>query len=461
MSFAGGYFYSDAGIVATGRGGAFVAGADTQFAQYYNPAGLIRIKDPTINLGLSGVQQKVDFTRCQPTDDPMAAACSGDPAFFEPVSNQASPFVIPQIGFAMPFGKRIGFGFGFYSPFAPSSEYDPEGPQRYGVKETSIYQFSVGPSVAVKVHDTFTLGLGLQWKYLSITQSLDIVAPGLGTLDFQGQFDNPEDIGVSATVEDLFTPGFNAGLLFEPVKPLSIGLAVQPPTRFRARGEGTLDFTGTALEPLLAETIYTDDDVALEIQLPLVLRAGVAVRPISRLEIEAAVVYQRWSSLTDLLVDDIDIAVEPTDTGGALIPEEERQVDNSIALPTGFRDTVSLRLGAEARVHQALEVRAGGFWETGSLADEDISVSLMDPNKVQLGTGASVYLLDERLRIDGAAAILLFPDLEVRNSTVTQVDSGVRSPLDEDAAPIVVGNGNLSSRGWVLGIQAQWAFKAL
>ena len=54
---AGGYYYSDSGIVATGRGGAWVAGADTQFAQHYNPAGLIRVREPTFNLGWSGVAQ--------------------------------------------------------------------------------------------------------------------------------------------------------------------------------------------------------------------------------------------------------------------------------------------------------------------------------------------------------------------------------------------------------------------
>ena len=56
-ALASGYYYSDSGIVATGRGGAWIAGADTQFAQFHNPAGLIRIDKPTINLGWSGVQQ--------------------------------------------------------------------------------------------------------------------------------------------------------------------------------------------------------------------------------------------------------------------------------------------------------------------------------------------------------------------------------------------------------------------
>src|SRR5690606_28273448 len=76
---AGGYYYSDSGIVATGRGGAWVAGANTQFAQWYNPAGLIRVERPTVNAGWSGVQQNVRFTRMR------ADPADGEAPFYDPV----------------------------------------------------------------------------------------------------------------------------------------------------------------------------------------------------------------------------------------------------------------------------------------------------------------------------------------------------------------------------------------
>ena len=453
-AWAGGYFYSDAGIVATGRGGAFVAGADNQFAQYYNPAGLIRVTDPTVNIGLSGVQQNVSFTRQRPADPNQPDA---DPGFYDEVQNEASPFLVPQAGIAGPLIRdRLAFAVGFYSPFAPSADYDPDGPQRYSIKNTLIYQFAVGPSFALRVHDTLTLGLGLQWQYLQVGESLDIVATGFPASEDAG------DIAVDAQVVDLFTPSANVGLLFEPVEQVAIGLSVQPPSRFQARGTGTLDFEGSSIGSLiLTETLYTDDDVALNLDLPLVLRGGVAVRPVPRLEIEAAVVYQRWSGLADLLVEDIDITVEVDEAFEAQVPPEDREVDESIALPAGFRDTVSLRLGAEAEVVEGvLDVRAGGFWENGAVRDQDLSVALVDPSKVQIGAGASLHLLDGRLNLDGAAAFLFFPSLEIRDSTVTQIDSGVSNPLNPNpGAPLVVGNGNLRSNGWVLGLQASWAFK--
>lgn len=438
---AGGYFYSDSGIVATGRGGAWVAGADTQFAQYYNPAGLIRIEHPTVNIGWSGVKQGVGFSRLKPGLDP-----SSPDAFYPEAINQAAPFSVPQLGLATPLGDRVALAVGFYSPFAPSSLYDEEGPQRYSIKDTLIYQFSIGPSVAVQPHRAITLGLGLQWKYLQVGETVDVT--------ISGRDDPSGDVAVEARVVDPFTPNLNAGLLFEPIEPISVGLAVQPPTRFQARGAGTLDFTGSSLEPLLNQLTYTDDDIALNLDLPWVLRAGVAARPLPKLEIEGAVVWQGWSSLDDISIEEIDVGV---DSDSILVPEDQRRVDEQIVLPAGLRDTVSLRLGAEARIHELLELRAGGFYENGALAPDEISVALVDTSKVQLGAGASTFLLEERLRVDLAAAVQLFRRLEIRNSTVSQIDAGVI----DGVVPAVVGNGDLRSSGWILGVQGQWSLTSL
>jgi long-chain fatty acid transport protein len=433
---AGGYFYSDSGIVATGRGGAFVAGADNQFAQYYNPAGLIRVEDPTVNVGWSGVQQGVTFRRAKP-----------DGGFYAPVENEAGPFDVPEIGFVTPLGDRVALAVGFYSPFAPSSLYPEEGPQRYSIKDTLIYQFSIGPSAAFRVHEMLTLGVGLQWTYLQVGETVDVTVSGI---------DDPAgDIAVEARVDDPFTPNANAGLLFEPHQAISFGFAAQPPTVFSARGTGSLDFTGSALEPLLTQSRYVDEDVALALGIPWVLRGGVAVRPLPErdlLEVEVAVVWQDWSSLDDLVISDIDVRVE---SDSPFVPEDQRQVDDTIALPAGLKDTVSLRLGAESRLNELLEVRAGGFWESAALAEDEVSVTLVDTPKVQLGGGASVHLLDDRLKLDAAFAWLFFESLRIRDSTVTQIDAGVF----DDTVPLVVGNGDLSAYGWVLGLGASWSFK--
>lgn len=424
---AGGYYYSDSGIVAASRGGAFVAGAYGQFAQRYNPAGLIHTERPTLNVGWSGVQQAITFTRLGTDGAPLA-----------PAENQASPFDVPELGFVTPVGSRFAFAFGFTSPYAPSSKYDEEGPQRYSIKRTALYEFDVGPSVAFRVHPTLTVGASFQWHYFDVAQSVDAT--------FTGQDDPSGDIAVDVRTVDRFTPNWNAGVQFTPHPAVTFGLAAQPGTTYAARGEMGLDFTGNVLaNGFLQKAKYRDGDVGLDLSLPWVVRGGVAVRPVERLEVELATVWQDWSSLGDIVVSDLDI-----DLQWSGVPLGE--VTETLSIPVELRDSVSIRLGGEWRAHDRLSLRAGGFWENGAIASKDLSVALFDPPKVQVGGGGSGFVADERVRFDATVAWLFFPDQEVRDSEVVQIAA------QEDTQTVVVGDGDYESHGWILGLGAQVAF---
>lgn len=442
-AFGGGFFYSDSGIVATGRGGAWIAGADTQFAQYYNPAGLIRVERPTFNIGLSGVQQNTEFDRV-----------NADGATLPTAKNNASPFLVPQLGFASPIiPGKLHFAFGMTSPYAPSADYDPIGEQRYSVIDTEIYQFTWGPSFAYQPHPMITFGLGLQAKVLILEQSLNVTANGNDDIRF--------DINTRARAVDTFTPNVNFGLLFEPHEALSIGLAAQPPTSFSAKGAATLDFTPGTLGGQLEGDVDVfkdgdcaasdldpicgnEDGIGLAIKLPWVLRGGIAVRPVPELEIELAVVWQNWGTLDTILLTDVDPVLPDTVVGST-------EFDPDFALPAGLRNTTSIRLGGEYRVSDLLEVRTGGFYETGGVSDENLNVSLVDPAKTQWGAGVSLYPLDGRLRFDASVAALFFPTKTVTTSQVRQVYADALGIGGESA---VVGNGTYRSNGWIAALQA-------
>jgi len=431
MAHAGGYYYSDSGIVAMARGGAWVAGADNQFAQHYNPAGIIRVDRPVVNVGLSGVTQTIQFDRLMDNGE-----------FLPTASNNAPPFSVPQLGFAMPIGDQFAFAVGFRSPFAPSADYDPEGAQRYIIIDSTVWQFTVGPSVAWQPVPAFTLGLGVGWQILRVEQSLKVSTSLIPNSDGS---DKPEDdVLVSAEVWDAFTPSFNFGVLIEPIDQLSIGLSVEPPVKYKARGPASLDFTGHSLEASVNQLVYTDEDVALNLQLPLVVRLGVAVRPIETLEIEAATVYEHWKVLKEIVVEDIQLDIG---LGSASLP-----VPDELSLPAGFRNTFSIRLGGEMQVHENLDIRAGGFWERSALSPQLVSVSLVDTDKVQLGMGVGLRFLDNRLRIDVSGAGLIFERLEIRDSEVAMINV-----INEDSG-VIVGNGDLKSSGWMIGGQVAWGF---
>ncbi len=465
---ASGYYYSDSGIVATGRGGAWVAGADTQFAQNVNPAGLIRVREVTLNLGWSGVQQNVRWQQ--------AKAQGG---YYPEQRNQAPPFSVPQLGLVVPMGDKAAFAFGFISPFAPSSEWEEDGPQRYNVIDSAVYQFGVGPSVALQPIPQFTFGFGAQWSYLQVGRSLDLTVLGTGFAGGPeydpGGPDPSGDVFVDARAVDLFTPTFNAGVLVEPDEMLSIGLSVTPPAAYTARGTLDVDFAGFAFEDMLEQTRYSSE-ASLQIKLPTVVRAGVALRPVERLEVEVAWVWQQWSVLPEIRIDEarFDLAFKD----GSLLANMAQDgtisptVEGPFDLPAGYVDAASYRLGAEFRASEAVEVRAGGFFEEAAVPEELVTVSLVDLPKVQVGAGASGWFLDGRLRGDLAVAGIFFPPLDFRDSEVKQVNADVFPECAPGESPSLpfgdnpgcielanTGNGRGSTRGWIVGAQLQYAFK--
>lgn len=426
-AFAGGYYYADSGIIANGRGCAYVAGADGQFAQYYNPAGLIRVNRPTFNVGMTGVQQVITFTQFDVDTETYA----------EPVSNEGGMFAVPELGFATPIGDDFSFGFGFTSGYSPAYQFPEDGAQRYTIIDTTIWNFQIGPTLAWRPVQWFTVALGPQWQALRVDERLKVT--------ISGRTDPSGDVTVKASTWDRFQPGLNGGVLVEPMKELSIGAMVQPGASFHARGPGSLDFTGNALEDLLDQPTWNDDDIALALKLPWFIRTGVAVRPRENVEIEADFVYETWSAIHEIMVTDVDVRV--TGANGLI----DTPVQSTIELPAGFHDTYSIRLGGEWQPKSWLELRTGGFFERSSLDPDEVGVALVDTPKFMIGTGASVHVWKDRLVLDGALSTVFYKDLVIRDSTVHQINV-------YGGNEAVVGNGDISSQGLAVGLAMRWQF---
>ncbi len=450
QALASGYFYSDSGVIASTRGGAWVATADTRFAQRYNPAGLMNLDRAEFDLGMSFVQQNVQFQRIDDdgTEHPV-------------VENQSAPFNVPEFGFATPIGDNMAFAFGLYTPYAPSSEYDAVGAQRYTVIDTLILQGNIGPSFAWQPIKQIKVGAGLQWGFLTVGQRLKANIALIESTEAQN--DPANDIAVDVRVSDLFTPSFNLGVIVEPIEQLAIGISVQPPAGYKARGRLEFDAVGGAYENVLTppegstEAIWSDEDVALNLALPLEARFGFAVRPIEGLEIELAAHFVNWKSVDEILIEDIDVSIETTLPG-----LEQTTLPPTIALPASFQSATTFALGIEGQIGDIAEIRGGGFYEPAAVAKRNLAVGTIDMNKVQVGLGGTVKPGDHMM-IDIAANMLFFPETRVRNSAIQQINAlnTENDPTLGPPAGVIVGNGTYNANGWTAGIGLRWALGAV
>lgn len=421
-AFAAGFYTADSGVIDNGMGSTGVTGVESPFTVYYNPAGLERIRRPTFSFGGSGCVQNIAFERwdADGTKQPV-------------VENAGNPLVIPEFGFATPFGKdKFVFAIGLTSPTAPDYAFPKDGAQRYSMIDSVVWSFQFGPGLSWQPKKWLTVGAAFQWQVLRIQQHLDITT--------NGKVDGSGDVEVVAAVWDKFTPGWNAGVVVEPIdERLRIGASFQPALNYLGTGNGSLDFTGNGLENFLDQKVWTDDEIRLAIKMPMVIRIGASGRPIEPLELAGEFVYEDWSAIREIRISDIDVTV--TGSNGLI----NQKVPEEIPLPAGFEAAWSVRLGAELAVHERLTLRAGGLYETSSLSHDRVSVSLVDTPKVLGSLGGTVWAPKDRVAFDFYGNLSHFQHLEITDSQVTQVTGF------EGVTPAVVGNGDLRASGFALG----------
>jgi long-chain fatty acid transport protein len=396
VALAGGYYTLDSGIRAIGRGMAFTAGADDLSAQYYNPAALTRIDRTTLELQLAAASQLVVFDR----EDDLTGT-------YDPVKNQALPFPIPNFAVGTDFGvDGFALAVGLYTPFAPAYDYPDDGAQRYALIDATMIQATFGPSVAYRV-GTVSFGAGVGYSLLQINQSLAT------SVSFDPTDDPAYDVRFDVAVQDNFALAASAGVLWEPTDRVAVGASFVPPTKFKARGslsgdfsENTLYIGDNSLGQVLTAPSASDDDVALDITMPMILRVGFLVRPTDALELEIDGVYQGWSSIQEFLVTDMVLSVE---TSG----EEPLVVTDDVALPAEMVDAWSVRLGGEVDVGDRGAVRFGSFWETSAAPEKLRSVFVPDAMKVGLSTGGQ-WRASDRFTLDAGviAAKSLQPTID-------------------------------------------------
>lgn len=442
------YYFLDTGTRALGRGGAFIAGADDLTAMYYNPGALTRLRRGTVTINASGVDQYVLFDRADE---------EGLPAF-EPVNNEAALFLIPSFGFSHTFGlPNTTFALGFFPPYAPDMAYPEDGPQRYGLVDSLVWQTYTTLDVAHRVTPWLSLGAGLSWTLMRAEQELAVAMCGKGA----ACGDNPaQDVHISLAAWDRLRLTWNAGVLVEPTPWLSIGASVVPPITFHAKGSITADFGEDHIfASVLDGTEFSDQDVVVSVPMPLIARLGVAARPLSNLEIELAGVYEGWHVSDEIRVSDVNLQID-VDPDNVFGVEGPVALTDDIVLKTGYQDAFSVRLGGDWDINDLFSARLGTFYESSGVPKATQGVALVDGPKLGYGVGGSVKPL-KGLSVDLAFAQSWLQSREITDSEAHLVELELDLADAQNSAIIdgkVVGNGTFASHITFLSAGLTWSF---
>jgi len=388
-SFAAGFRLPEAGAKAMGMGFAFTGQADDPSAIYFNPAGLTQLKGQNVMVGVSYVRENGnEFTGTTPVDNTTA---------IKHESQKDLNFFIPNMYYTKTNASTgFAYGVGIFSPFGLGQEYGNGDTSifRNQITKIDLMTIVVNPTIAFKVNEFLSVGVGIDWMYGKAELAKTAVVPGVGNiynLDLDGDGD---------------AWGYNFGLLLKPSANLRIGANYRSPFNLKMKDgdveirniNSTVPFIppGVTAAQVFGGTSF-DTKGNATIGMPATFALGVSYT-MDKLTVNADADWTFWHSFSSLPID-------IKDNKGALLPDSNA--------PKNWKDVVAVRLGAEYRVTDPLALRAGFVYDPSPVPAATLGPELPDSDRLNYMVGAGYKI--GKVTIDGALMYIDKKDRTVSN----------------------------------------------
>jgi long-chain fatty acid transport protein len=374
---AAGFFIQEQNAAGVGRAQAGnVVAADDASTIFFNPAGMALLNGNQFTVGAdliipnAGLTDKGSTTRS--TGAYLANTASG--GFSTPRGgnggNPGSATPVPDMYVSVPIqGTPFTVGLGITSPFGFVSKYSLDSFARYDSVESLLQTADIAPTVAWKINDVLSLGVGLDEQYVHVklvTALPNALAPGGPTAATDGAIKLG---GVN------WSTGFNAGLIFMPTPDTKLGVTYRSAITHDVQGRVT--FAGLT-GPLAARNGTLAADAKLN--LPDMITAGVSQKITPNLTLLGEVDYFGWSKFKE-------IRIHLSDNSADLVTTEN------------YRNTWSASAGAEYQLTPQLKLRGGVKVDQTPTINGFRDTRVPDGNRTWVSAGLN-YKLAENVGVD-------------------------------------------------------------
>lgn len=367
---------------ALGQANAVVAHPTGPSSLYFNPALLNDVPGRQIEIGTTGIYA-----------DRKISLDSGGSEEAKANWNFPSTFYYTQ-----QVNENISAGIGVFFPFGLSNEWSDDYEGRYAVTSGDVFTLNVNPVICVRLNDRISLGAGLNMLYLDATlkskvnQTAAYMIADAQSADLLPDLSDPlDDIGQKFE-GDGWGAGYNLGILFKATERISFGATYR--SHVDVDVEGKVRFSG--VEPLL-EQLFPPTGGEADIRLPAQATAGIAVRVIDPMIMEAGVRWEDWESTEELKID-FDTPVFG-------------QSDEVI--PRNWKSTWTFNLGGQYRFNEMFALNAGYLYGQNAVPGNTFEPLIPD-------TDAHLFTIGTELRyrawtVSGAFGLEHHEDRKKRN----------------------------------------------
>jgi long-chain fatty acid transport protein len=372
---------------ASGLGTAYAgsaAVADNASTIFFNPAGMTQMPGIQLSAGVTGVGPSFEFSN-EGSSGLLGTGGNG--------GNAGSWAAVPNAYFSWQVAPEWFVGLGISSPFGLKTEYDSNNwIGSYQAIKSEITTINYNPSLAWKVNDKVSLGLGI--SYQTIDAEMTSAVPGpLSSSQLKG---------------DDSSWGWNAGALFTLSPAMRVGISYRSAVDYTLEGN--------------ANTALTSTPVKADVKLPDTAILSVWQQVSDRWEAMGDLSYTNWSTLQNL-------NVLSSNTGVQIGSEH-----------FGYKDAWRIAWGAAYKATDAWKVKFGIAYDKTPTSNSDRSARVPDNDRIWFSLGGQwnggVYG-----KVDAGYAYLYLKDADINQTKVFA--PGVTSTL----------RGSYNDSAHILGVQ--------
>ncbi|MBI4755939.1 MAG: outer membrane protein transport protein [Betaproteobacteria bacterium] len=375
---------------ASGIGNAYAgtaAVAQDASTIFFNPAGMTMLPGRNFAAGVDAVRPSAQFSN----NGSIAAA--GRPAGGN--GGDAGDWaLIPHGYLSWQLTPALFVGVGVGAPFGLATEYDPTWVGRFQAVKSEIKSINLNPSVAWKVNDKVSLGLGINYQRLEAELTSKASLGPTGEIDAKIEGDDD-------------SWGWNAGALFQVSPSTRVGVAYRSAIKYTLEGNANFGRTGVALidAALNANPAVANGPIKADIKMPDSFTISVAQQLTDRWEMLGDLSWTGWSKIQSLQI---------YRTSGALLTKEELQ----------WRDTLRLSFGGNYKMSDQWKLRFGIAFDQSPVGDQYRAPRLPDNDRTWLSVGAQ-FKPSKTAALDFGYAYLWVKEGSINNNQGSQLTKGL------------------------------------
>lgn len=442
-ALASGYNFGTQSAAAQGSANSNGAEAADASTVYANPAGMTRLKGTQSSLVLNAVAPHVSFSG---SATPGGSGNGGDPVDLT---------FVPHGYLTHQIDARYTVGLGVFVPFGAKIAYDDRFAGRYYGQETDLQTINLNPSLAIKLNEQHSVGLGLSAQYMKAKlvrkQNGLVLAsrvnPALPAA--MGGVAPDAEFGIEG---DSWGYGFNLGYLFQPTETTRFGLAYRSAIRHKNTGDAYLnaDALAAAIDPYTSLTyaqlqgaLSKTADGRADVKTPESLSVSAYHELDARWAVMGDLTWTRHSRLQQIVI--------------------QAQPITTTYLQTKWNDTLRASIGASYRYNDRLKVRLGYMYDQSPTdAASDVLPTMPDNDRQWLSLGAN-WKLDARNSIDVAYSYIFVRDRSIDrsydNATTPDVSGGITvANLPSGGTTWGRVSGEIRSHAQIFGVQWNHSF---